>query len=164
MGAEVEGGDGAPGATDARASTNDGGRRAVPTMRDIAELAGVSKSTVSRVLNDVPTRVPITAETRERVILAARKVGYRPNPLARGLRGAPTMLLGAVVRDIYGYRPPRSWPRAFVWRSSSPEIRRRLETRGSRSSHRPWSSVSRRVPRRQVPNERRQGPAATVGA
>ena len=74
--------------------------RAVPTMRDIARLAGVSQSTVSRVLNDVPTRVPIAAETRERVTLAARKVGYRPNPLARGLRGAPTMLLGAVVRDI----------------------------------------------------------------
>jgi Transcriptional regulators len=27
-------------------------------------------------------------------------VGYRPNPLARALRGAPTMLLGAIVRDI----------------------------------------------------------------
>jgi len=69
-------------------------------MRDIAEAASVSQSTVSRVLNDVPTRVPITAETRERVTAAARKLGYRPNPLARGLRGAPTMLLGAVVRDI----------------------------------------------------------------
>src|SRR5262245_66606368 len=69
-------------------------------MRDIADAAGVSQSTVSRVLNDVPTRVPIAAETRERVTLAARKLGYRPNPLARGLRGAPTMLLGAVVRDI----------------------------------------------------------------
>ena len=60
----------------------------------------VSQSTVSRVLNDAPTRVPIAAETRERVTLAARRLGYRPNPLARGLRGAPTMLLGAVVRDI----------------------------------------------------------------
>jgi len=74
--------------------------RAVPTMRDIALVAGVSQSTVSRVLNDVPTRVPIAPETRERVSAAARKLGYRPNPLARGLRGAPTMLLGAVVRDI----------------------------------------------------------------
>ena len=74
--------------------------RAVTTMRDIAEAAGVSQSTVSRVLNDVPTSVPIAAETRERVTLAARRLGYRPNPLARGLRGAPTMLLGAVVRDI----------------------------------------------------------------
>src|SRR5688572_10454898 len=78
--------------------TRPGGR--LTTMRDIAELAGVSQSTVSRVLNDAPTRVPIAPETRERVLLAARQLGYRPNPLARGLRGAPTMLLGAVVRDI----------------------------------------------------------------
>jgi DNA-binding LacI/PurR family transcriptional regulator len=70
------------------------------TMRDIAREAGVSQSTVSRVLNDAPTRVPIAAETRERVTLAARRLRYRPNPLARGLRGAPTMLIGAVVRDI----------------------------------------------------------------
>ncbi len=76
------------------------GRRAVPTMRDIATASGVSQSTVSRVLNDAPTRVPIAADTRERVMLAARELGYRPNPLARGLRGASTMLLGAVVRDI----------------------------------------------------------------
>jgi DNA-binding LacI/PurR family transcriptional regulator len=69
-------------------------------MRDIASLAGVSQSTVSRVLNDAPTRVPIAAATRERVNLAARKLGYRPNPLARGLRGASTMLIGAVVRDF----------------------------------------------------------------
>jgi DNA-binding LacI/PurR family transcriptional regulator len=69
-------------------------------MRDIAAMAQVSQSTVSRVLNDAPTRVPIAEATRERVILAARELGYRPNPLARGLRGAATMLLGAVVRDI----------------------------------------------------------------
>jgi DNA-binding LacI/PurR family transcriptional regulator len=69
-------------------------------MRDIATASGVSQSTVSRVLNDAPTRVPIARATRERVMLAARELGYRPNPLARGLRGASTMLLGAVVRDI----------------------------------------------------------------
>jgi DNA-binding LacI/PurR family transcriptional regulator len=74
--------------------------RAVPRMRDIAAMANVSQSTVSRVLNDAPTRVPIAPETRERVIVAARELGYRPNPHARGLRGASTMLLGAVVRDI----------------------------------------------------------------
>src|SRR5262245_44408649 len=99
MGAEDGGGD-APPAADTRGATNGDRPRSVPTMRDIADAAGVSQSTVSRVLNDVPTRVPIAAETRERVTLAARKLGYRPNPLARGLRGAPTMLLGAVVRDI----------------------------------------------------------------
>jgi DNA-binding LacI/PurR family transcriptional regulator len=72
----------------------------VATMRDIAAATGVSQSTVSRVLNNVPTRVPIAPETRERVVAAAKRLGYRPNPLARGLRGAPTMLIGAVVRDI----------------------------------------------------------------
>ena len=94
------GGSGAPESGDGRDAANGDRPRSVPTMRDIALVAGVSQSTVSRVLNDVPTRVPIAAETRERVTLAARKLGYRPNPLARGLRGAQTMLLGAVVRDI----------------------------------------------------------------
>jgi DNA-binding LacI/PurR family transcriptional regulator len=69
-------------------------------MRDIADAAGVSQSTVSRVLNDAPTRVPIAAVTRERVIQAARQLRYRPNPLARGLRGSSTNLIGAVVRDF----------------------------------------------------------------
>jgi DNA-binding LacI/PurR family transcriptional regulator len=72
----------------------------VARMQDIAAAAGVSASTVSRILNDAPTRIPIAPETRERVTEAARKLGYRPNPLARALRGAPTMLLGAVVRDF----------------------------------------------------------------
>jgi len=84
----------------AQPESDDGRGPRLTTMRDIAREAGVSQSTVSRVLNDAPTRVPIAAETRERVTLAARRLGYRPNPLARGLRGAPTMLLGAVVRDI----------------------------------------------------------------
>jgi DNA-binding LacI/PurR family transcriptional regulator len=69
-------------------------------MRDIAAAAAVSQSTVSRVLSDAPTRVPIAPETRERVIAASRRLGYRPNPLARGLRGASTNLIGAVVRDF----------------------------------------------------------------
>ncbi len=70
------------------------------TMQDIAHAAGVSQSTVSRVLNDTPTSVPIAAETRERVLGVAQRLGYSPNPLARGLRGAKTMLLGVIVREI----------------------------------------------------------------
>ena len=70
------------------------------TMQDIARAAGVSQSTVSRVLNDAPTSVPIAVETRERVREVAERLGYRPNPLARGLRGARTMLLGVIVREI----------------------------------------------------------------
>ncbi|MBM2622954.1 LacI family DNA-binding transcriptional regulator [Actinoplanes sp. LDG1-06] len=75
-------------------------RRLTPTMKDIAAASGVAQSTVSRVLNNAPTRVPIAAGTRERVLQAARELGYRPNPLARGLRGASTNLIGAVVRDF----------------------------------------------------------------
>jgi DNA-binding LacI/PurR family transcriptional regulator len=70
------------------------------TMQDIARASGVSQSTVSRVLNDVVTTVPIAAVTRQRVLEAASRLGYRPNPLARGLRGAKTMLLGIIVREI----------------------------------------------------------------
>ena len=78
------------------------GRRSgsTTTMRDIAEATGVSQSTVSRVLSGTPTAVPIAEATRKRVMETARELGYRPNPLARGLRGAPTMLLGVIVRDI----------------------------------------------------------------
>jgi DNA-binding LacI/PurR family transcriptional regulator len=72
----------------------------VVTMRDIAAAAGVSMSTVSRVLNDAPSRVPITPVTRDRVVREATRLGFRPNPFARALRGAPTRLLGAVVRDF----------------------------------------------------------------
>ncbi len=71
----------------------------LPRMKDIAAVVGVSQSTVSRVLNNKSV-IPITAETRERVLAAAARLGYRPNPAARALRGARTMLIGAVVRDI----------------------------------------------------------------
>jgi DNA-binding LacI/PurR family transcriptional regulator len=74
-------------------------RRAV-TMKDVAAAAGVAQSTVSRILNDTPGRISVSAKTRQRVQEIASELGYRPHPLARALRGAPTMLLGAVVRDI----------------------------------------------------------------
>jgi len=70
------------------------------TMKDVAEVARVSQSTVSRVLSGAPPAVPITESTRARVLDTAARLRYRPNPLARGLRGAPTMLIGAIVRDV----------------------------------------------------------------
>jgi DNA-binding LacI/PurR family transcriptional regulator len=89
----------------AAASTNDGeshlaGRPRPVTMTDIAEAAGVSQSTVSRILNRKPGLIPASRETRERVEAIARDLGYRPHPFARALHGAPTNLLGAIVRDI----------------------------------------------------------------
>lgn len=69
------------------------------TLREVSKLAGVAPSTASRVLRGLETRVAVTPETRSRILQAARKVGYRPNPIARGLRGARTGLLGVIVRD-----------------------------------------------------------------
>lgn len=70
------------------------------TLRDVAERAGVSITTVSRILNGRETGVPIRDDTRERILRAASDLGYRPNMLARALRGARTRLLGVIIRDI----------------------------------------------------------------
>jgi DNA-binding LacI/PurR family transcriptional regulator len=69
-------------------------------MKEIAEAVGVSQSTVSRVLNGSPGNVPIAQDTRERIQLAVKELGYRPDPLARGLRGVGTALLGLIVREV----------------------------------------------------------------
>ena len=54
------------------------------TTHDVARRAGVSQATVSLVLGGNP-RARVSAGTRERVVLAAGELGYRPNMLARGL-------------------------------------------------------------------------------
>jgi DNA-binding LacI/PurR family transcriptional regulator len=74
-------------------------RPKVPTARDVALLAGVSQSTVSRVLNDSETRL-ISDSTSQRVRAAALELGYSPHPLARALRGKHTHLIGLIVREI----------------------------------------------------------------
>ncbi|MDE0933555.1 MAG: LacI family DNA-binding transcriptional regulator [Novosphingopyxis baekryungensis] len=53
-----------------------------PTINDVARLAGVSKKTVSRVINRSPN---LKSETREKVEQAVAELGYVPNPQARGL-------------------------------------------------------------------------------
>ncbi|MEU1309571.1 LacI family DNA-binding transcriptional regulator [Streptomyces cinnamoneus] len=65
-------------------------------IKDVAERAGVSVATVSRVLNG---RSPVT-ETRERVLAAVAELGYRPNVVARALRTARTRTLGLVISDL----------------------------------------------------------------
>lgn len=70
-------------------------------MKEIGQRAGVSQSTVSRILNGVEGSVRIPAATRQRVFQAVRELGYRPNPLARGLRGARMAMIGLIVREVY---------------------------------------------------------------
>ena len=70
------------------------------TLRDVAEQAGVSITTVSRILNGRETGVPVRDVTRDRILAAAADLGYKPNLLARALRGSRSSLLGVIVRDI----------------------------------------------------------------
>lgn len=68
-----------------------------PTILDIAREAGVSKSTVSRILNNAEN---VSPGTRKRVLEVMLKHRYRPNFFARGLGGRRTGVVGVVVTDI----------------------------------------------------------------
>lgn len=67
------------------------------TVHDVAKAAGVSASTVSRALSG---NTAVAAETRDRVVEAARQLGYRPNLAARGLITGTTHNIGLVVPDL----------------------------------------------------------------
>ena len=67
-------------------------------MRDVAELAGVGTMTVSRVLSG---SVPVSDETRSRVMKAVEELDYRPNEVARSLREARTRSIGIIVPNFY---------------------------------------------------------------
>ena len=66
----------------------------------MAQESGVSITTVSRILNGRASGVPIREQTRTRVMAVATELGYKPNLLARGLRGSRSSLLGVIARDI----------------------------------------------------------------
>ena len=70
----------------------------VPTIADVAEAAGVSKSTVSRVLSGNYTY--IREETRQRVQDAINRLGFRPNSIARSLTSKRTQTIGILISDI----------------------------------------------------------------
>jgi LacI family transcriptional regulator len=71
----------------------------VPTLRDVAALAGVHPATASRALNP-ETKAMTSADTAERVLRAAEQLGYRPNTVARSLRTARSSSVGVVVPDL----------------------------------------------------------------
>jgi DNA-binding LacI/PurR family transcriptional regulator len=70
------------------------------TMRDVAKLANVSQSTVSRVLSGVTEPIPIGEETRRRVLEAVEQLEYRPNLHAGSLRGQKTHMIAIMIADI----------------------------------------------------------------
>jgi LacI family transcriptional regulator len=68
-----------------------------PTIKDIARLARVSHTTVSRALNNKPR---ISRKTRDRILSVAKKLNYQPNVAARSLKVRRTKTLGLVITTI----------------------------------------------------------------
>jgi LacI family transcriptional regulator len=72
-----------------------------PTQVDVARLAGVSRATVSYVLNGATDgRVPISAETQRRVLAAIQELDYEPDARAQALRSGNTKTIAFIVPDL----------------------------------------------------------------
>ncbi|ABY33615.1 MAG TPA: LacI family transcriptional regulator [Chloroflexus aurantiacus] len=81
-----------------------------PTQMDVARRAGVSRATVSHVINGLSGgRVPISPETRERVWQAIKELGYEPDAGARALRLGKSRTIGLIMPDLYN---PHFWENA----------------------------------------------------
>jgi len=75
------------------------------TINDVAELAGVSMKTVSRVVNQEPN---VRASTRAKVEAAVQKLQYRPNQSARNLASQRAHLIALIYDDPSAYEIPSS--------------------------------------------------------
>jgi LacI family transcriptional regulator len=74
---------------------------AISTLEDVANLAGVSKSTASRILAAAKDKkIPYSLKTRSKVRAAADKLGYKPSKLAQGLTLAKTGIVGLAVPSL----------------------------------------------------------------
>jgi LacI family transcriptional regulator len=69
------------------------------TLRDVAAAAKVHPATASRALNP-ETRLLVSEDTAKRVAAAATRLGYRPNPVARGLRTRRSYTVGVLIPDL----------------------------------------------------------------
>lgn len=74
-------------------------RPKIPKQADVGLLAGVSRATVSQVLNNKAGFL-VPQETRQRVFAAAQELGYVPNASARNLRSQKTCTIGVIIQDI----------------------------------------------------------------
>lgn len=70
------------------------------TIQDVADAAGVSRQTVSRVINSKPD---VAEETRRRIWQIIEELGYQPSALARGLASKRTKTLGLITADFSDY-------------------------------------------------------------
>ena len=81
-----------------------------PTQVDVAKMSGVSRTTVSYVINgDANGGLPISEETRQRVLRVVKELGYIPDARARALRSGDTKTLGLIMPDI---------PNPYFWQTA----------------------------------------------
>ncbi|MGD9100369.1 MAG: LacI family DNA-binding transcriptional regulator [Anaerolineae bacterium] len=71
-----------------------------PTIKDVAARAGVSRQTVSRVIND---KAEVSPDTRARVLAVIEELGYRPNAAARSMVMGRTCTLGCIAPNLIDY-------------------------------------------------------------
>ena len=69
-------------------------------LKVLAEYLDLSPATISLVMNNAPGAKSIALATRERVLAAAKKLDYRPNPIARSLRTRQTFTIGVIVPEF----------------------------------------------------------------
>ncbi|MFU0799382.1 MAG: LacI family transcriptional regulator [Xylanivirga thermophila] len=67
------------------------------TIKDVAKMAGVSASTVSRALSG---KVPVDEATKQKVFAAVKALNYEPNPLAKSLKEGKTNTIGLIMPNI----------------------------------------------------------------
>lgn len=70
------------------------------TLKDIAEYVGTAKSTVSRVLNNTTTKIPVTEKTKRKIFEAARKFDYSPDINARRLSNSRSHIIALVIPSL----------------------------------------------------------------
>jgi len=70
------------------------------TLKDISKKAGVSVATVSKVINNTDSKIPVSKKTKETVLKIAKELNYSPNLFARTLRTKKSGVIGVIVSNI----------------------------------------------------------------
>lgn len=73
------------------------------SLKEIAQICGVSISTVSNILNGKPK---VSEETRKKVLEVVKETGYQPNYFAQGMRKQNTRIIGIIVEDLSEFSTP----------------------------------------------------------